>query len=211
MPVNVNTLLREIDAEYGKLENTFVVSSNMHAPYFPIMFPKMAKVKSTVAAYNFRNMGNDMYRIRMFSRALMAYTQSLASSPEDSEEMTLAYANRSAVLLTLKKYEPCILDINRALSRNCSNLQLEEKLRDRKERCLAEMRSSGDDCEITGDETDPVSIVDDDDEEKWRNICKYDHPSLPKTSSKITLHYNEAYGRHMVAAEDIEPGSISYP
>lgn len=63
------------------------------------------------------------------------YCKSIALAPNESEELALAYGNRSALLYHLQKYEESILDIERALKITLSN-SLKEKLFLRKTRCL---------------------------------------------------------------------------
>ncbi|KAF4529772.1 hypothetical protein B566_EDAN018037 [Ephemera danica] len=49
-------------------------------------------------------------------KALKLYTQSIARAPTNSTELALAYANRSAVLRSMKKCRECLVDIQRALN-----------------------------------------------------------------------------------------------
>ncbi|KAF4532547.1 hypothetical protein B566_EDAN010839 [Ephemera danica] len=64
----------------------------------------------------FRTEGNAVYRNGDHGKALRLYTKSIAYAPLDSSELSLAYANRSAVLRTMKKYRECLVDIQRALN-----------------------------------------------------------------------------------------------
>ncbi|XP_059490865.1 SET and MYND domain-containing protein 4-like isoform X2 [Neocloeon triangulifer] len=65
-----------------------------------------------------RMMGNKFYRSNDHWHAISAYTKSLARAPAGSELRGLAYANRSAVLLTLGYYEECIRDAKIAMENN---------------------------------------------------------------------------------------------
>ncbi|XP_059490779.1 uncharacterized protein LOC132205613 isoform X2 [Neocloeon triangulifer] len=65
-----------------------------------------------------REIGNKSFRSGDYRRAISAYTKSLARAPAGSELRGLAYANRSAVLLTLGYYEECISDAKIALENN---------------------------------------------------------------------------------------------
>ncbi|XP_029168935.1 SET and MYND domain-containing protein 4-like [Nylanderia fulva] len=67
--------------------------------------------------------------------ALKLYTMSVAFAPYPSEQLALAYANRSAVLFQLGLHSECIQDIDRALVLNYPD-NLRAKLYVRKTECL---------------------------------------------------------------------------
>lgn len=73
--------------------------------------------------------------------ALKLYTKSIAFAPYPSEQLALAYANRSAVLFQLGLYLECIQDIDRALTLNYPD-DLRAKLYVRKTECLIILESS---------------------------------------------------------------------
>lgn len=127
MNFDAEILLNEINVLYQSLEKSYSTSS---------LFKK-----STSEAIHYRKQGNNWYKAGQDHEALNFYTQSIAFALDGSEELSLAYANRSAVLLRVRKYELCLLDINRALKGNYPE-HLKSKLYDRKRRCLTEM--SGD-------------------------------------------------------------------
>lgn len=93
------------------------------------------KAKSSSLASTFRNKGNIAYSHKENNKALLLYTRSVAMAVPESEELALAFANRSAVLLRLEKYNLCLLDINRALNGNYSK-RLITKLLSRKTICI---------------------------------------------------------------------------
>ncbi|XP_043785491.1 SET and MYND domain-containing protein 4-like isoform X2 [Apis laboriosa] len=72
--------------------------------------------------------------------ALKLYTKSIAYAPYPSEQLALAYANRSAVLIKLRKYELCIQDIDRTLALAYPN-NLRAKLYIRKVECLNALKN----------------------------------------------------------------------
>ena len=125
MNINVDVLLNEIKAANQCLEKFDVLSSIFE--------------KSNDRANNLRYLGNDWYKTGQDNEALNYYTQSVASALSGSEELSLAYANRSAVLLRIHKYKLCLLDINRALKGNYPE-NLKAKLFERKRRCLSEIK-----------------------------------------------------------------------
>ncbi|KAF4532549.1 hypothetical protein B566_EDAN010841, partial [Ephemera danica] len=72
--------------------------------------------KSPVKSRQFRTRGNSAYQNEDNKKALKLYTKSISRAPLDSSELALAYANRSAVLRSMKKCRECLVDIERALS-----------------------------------------------------------------------------------------------
>lgn len=199
MPVDVQSLLRDIVAEFKKLENKFPAPSSAGGG--------TTASKSTLDANSFRTLGNELYKRGDLDQALKLYTKSVASSLEHTRESALAYANRSAVFFTKKEFIPCLLDINRAFAGSYPE-DLRVKLYDRKERCLAGIRASFENIDgVLDNETDPI----DSDSDDWLQLfSKFNHPFLPNTSSKIQLKCTERLGRHLKAIEDIEPGKIGY-
>lgn len=91
--------------------------------------------KSTEESIRLRNVGNSAFKQKKLSAALKLYSQSVAVAPNDSAELALAYANRSAVLFMLKSYELCVVDINRAIACNYPD-HLKYKLYERKAKCF---------------------------------------------------------------------------
>lgn len=102
-------------------------------------FPKTAEA-STKA----RKLANLIYVKKQHTaqehdKILTLYTNSVAVAPLGSEEIALAYSNRSAFLLHLKKYKECLVDIERALdvvSLLKTVSSLEDKLIQRRTKCL---------------------------------------------------------------------------
>ena len=87
--------------------------------------------KSSAEASRLRSLGNNAYQSKNYEEAIMYYSKSVAAAPTDSEELALAYGNRSAVLQFQKKYELCLLDSNRALN-GCLAPNSRQKLLERK-------------------------------------------------------------------------------
>ncbi|XP_011502584.1 PREDICTED: SET and MYND domain-containing protein 4-like [Ceratosolen solmsi marchali] len=158
------------------------------------------------------------------------YSKSIAKAPNGSEELCLAYANRSALLIKLCKYIECIEDINRALELNYQS-HLKIKLLFRKIKCLHLSN-------------DIVKLKDTIEEAKFclRNInlsCnkkKYEeqlmkveyfntksfskinvitrvpsyvsHKNIPSASKILTIKFSEKFGRHLVTTCKVDAGEI---
>ncbi|XP_023246232.1 SET and MYND domain-containing protein 4-like [Copidosoma floridanum] len=166
-----------------------------------------------------------------FIKAWETYSKSIAAAPNKSEELSLAYANRSAVLLRLHRYAECIEDINRALELNYPN-KLRGKLLFRKIECLGASENSNDVCKVLDEATSWLENItlEDDEKQKYKvkldcaknsnftespkskmtkNIPKIDHhPKIPCASEALALKYNDKFGRHIVTTRKIQAGEI---
>lgn len=98
-------------------------------------------VKSTTAAAELRRRGNLAFGAKNYSAALKWYTESIAFAPTGSQELAFAYANRSAVLISVGKQLECLLDINRAFKENYPEAG-KQKLIDRKNKSVAFLRNA---------------------------------------------------------------------
>ena len=156
--------------------------------------------KSTADAIEHRNRGNKLFQSGNDREALNLYTKSISFAPDNSEELALAYSNRSAVLYRLAKYDLCIRDINLALKKDLSE-DVRTKLENRKTKCLAQVESKK--KMVNGGSSYLADLIEDDPLSVCRN---FDNPLLLSSSSKIKLACDERWGRYMVAAKDIEPG-----
>ncbi|XP_054004204.1 SET and MYND domain-containing protein 4-like isoform X2 [Hylaeus anthracinus] len=169
--------------------------------------------------------------------ALKLYTKSIAYAPYPSEQLALAYANRSAVLIKVHKYEECIRDIDRALSLAYPN-HLKAKLHMRKIECLMVLKHPNTEDAVKEAEQwlEKTSLTDVNSKKlndkldslkrmprSYNSKSEYNanhktetplpemktrNAEIPCASDAITLKYNEQYGRHVVAARKINPGEV---
>ena len=72
--------------------------------------------KSASKAIRLRYLGDEFCRLQEYELAFEYYSRSVSNSPIMSEELALAFGNRSFLLLKQGKYELCLLDVNRALN-----------------------------------------------------------------------------------------------
>lgn len=91
-----------------------------------------------------REVGNEMFRAashdaELHKKILDCYSSSLALAPNDSKNICLAYGNKSALLLHLRKFEDCVKDIDRALKLAVMPNALRIKLLCRKIECFVAM------------------------------------------------------------------------
>lgn len=101
--------------------------------------------KSSKLSCDYRMKGNIFYAAKdknlNFEETFNLYTKSVAFAPPDSEDLDLAYCNRSAVLQRMNKFEESISDINRALKIGKSKIDVKIKILCRKVECLAALGS----------------------------------------------------------------------
>ncbi|XP_014472145.1 PREDICTED: SET and MYND domain-containing protein 4-like, partial [Dinoponera quadriceps] len=168
--------------------------------------------------------------------ALNLYTKSISMAPYPSLELALAYANRSVVLYILGLYSECIQDIDRALALNYPD-DLKGKLFIRKTQCLialgkptmggmikktehwiSEMTLSPNKSKIE-DKLDGLrwkieqgniqcSPVRSEESEIPLPVIKSCNIEIPCASDAVVLKYDKQYGRHVVAARNIDAGEV---
>lgn len=156
--------------------------------------------KSAELSKKLREKGNELYKQRNGTGAHRVYTLSIAFAPApSSEELYLAYANRSAVLLqNLNNPEEAICDIHRALS-DSANLPpaLKTALEEREEKCKALLQKSVL-AEINGSSREKLSLFQIQDA----------NPSIPNAESFVKIDQSPDKGRHLVVTNDVQAGTV---
>lgn len=174
-------------------------SSRFFQDYFSGEFAGIKK--SSSMSSKIRQEGNLLYSKKHHENShmevLSLYSKSIAFAPKNSEELALGFGNRSALLIHVKKYEECIIDIERALSITKSK-ELKAKLSTRKALCLKSLNESKSNFQKT-------ALID-------SKKLKLPQIKLSKKVScvveSVKLKYDEKYGKHMVANQDIRPGEV---
>ncbi|XP_012270272.1 SET and MYND domain-containing protein 4 [Orussus abietinus] len=191
--------------------------------------------KDTEKSVNKRIKGNKIYTSRFanaeqYVNAWEMYSESIAYALPGSEELALAYGNRSAVLFRLKKYKECLEDIERALSSNYPD-DSRPKLLLRREMCFKVLGEL--DREKKFQEThqlmEKMSVKEGSKAvlENMVRMIKLDelrgkvnekeyplpeiascNPEVPVASDGVQIKYDDIFGRHLVATRDIKPGEI---
>lgn len=92
-------------------------------------------LKSDEVSVVYREKGNKKYSHKEDLLAVQYYSVSVAFASLESEELSVAFANRSAVSFSLREYSTSLKDIERALSGRYPQ-QLRYKLYERKGKCL---------------------------------------------------------------------------
>ncbi|KOB70912.1 Retinol dehydratase [Operophtera brumata] len=138
--LNIDNFKKNNSAEGGPDEiydaiNTYDMAETVRAATNALkktkhIHPAITDPKSKTKSIDHRNKGDEHYKAGKKRDALILYNKALAFAPNDSEEMMLAYGNRSAVMFNIRNYTACRLDINTCLSLGCPQ-ELAKKLKKR--------------------------------------------------------------------------------
>lgn len=161
------------------------------------------------------------------------YTMGILHALPQSDELARAYANRSGSLYTGRLLKDAVLDITRALEIGVPDdaksklfcrmakcyLTLDRKLSDRAKNALdlareyldkidnanrrAEMEQTINDARSNYTRSRPFNKIEY--SKIFPNIID-NNPKIKRASNAIEIKYSEEFGRHIVAARDIEPG-----
>ncbi|KFB50123.1 hypothetical protein ZHAS_00018179 [Anopheles sinensis] len=114
--------------------------------YWPFEKDKVAK--NNEKAISLREQGNLAYKTtpKDADRAMEYYNKSICMAVEDSEELGIGYANRSAVYFNRKMYRECLENIRLAKEHHYPE-RLMNKLIEREERCLENIALSNENPE----------------------------------------------------------------
>jgi SET and MYND domain-containing protein 4 len=148
-------------------------------------------MKNDKTAEQLRNEGNTKFRSNKFYEALICYNKSLCNSTQQSANLGLAYANRSAVYLEMKQVDKCLQNIELARAHRYAN---EAKLNERQEKAKKLKENQSKDPK-----NDPA------------NFFKLSYPPNEKYSSIVNcleVHQNEEFGRYVVTNRALNPGDI---
>ena len=194
--------------------------------------------KCSAESKNAREQGNELYAKRnhevgTHKKILSLYNKSIAFAEKDSEELAVAYSNRSALLLHIDELTRCLKDIERASKITKSEI-LSKKLHSRKMKCLTRIpnlfKDDGAPPPIPMEEYKNPYLEDvalEKIRSMYRNITqsstlmpekffkkKLELPEItrsveiPSFAESISWNYNSKWGRHIIANRDITPGSV---
>ncbi|XP_054272103.1 SET and MYND domain-containing protein 4-like [Macrosteles quadrilineatus] len=190
--------------------------------------------KSPKESLAFREKGNKEFLLKQDLLAVQTYSVSAAFAPIGSEELALAYANRSAVTLSLNEFETCLEDIDRALAGKYPE-HLKFKLYERKGKCLksigknklaAEMFqlalkslscSNLSEEKLISTTSAFKNLLNSCSANSYRDKSEKECPPcfsesrnemILSASSLVQIEYSQELGRHLVATSDIEPGDV---
>ncbi|XP_044004260.1 SET and MYND domain-containing protein 4-like [Aphidius gifuensis] len=215
-------------------KDKFEVAWNFITPYIKEIRDKINKTVGQSMIW--REIGNKEYTTAKnkdyLCKSIEAYTKSIAFAPVGSSELSLAYANRSAVLFRARLYEDCLLDIERSLKAGYPD-KLKTKLFLRQSLCLKALKPSSElepgvsiasaiqwlpdlkkynpTYDITkeypkmiNDLKEPREII------KFIPEIKNDNAIIVDASDAIELKKTNDNNQHIVATRDIKSGEFIY-
>lgn len=156
---------------------------------FSTMLKNGSKKNDSMSA-ELRAAGNRKYQARNVLEAMDLYNQSLRYATAGSENISLAYANRSACFLHMEKYDNCLVDIELAKKVNYPQ-RLMPKLIARETECLKFMQTHTP-AEVTAKPT--LSFEPD--------------KTFPCMANVLQIQSNDKFGKHIVAKADISVDQI---
>ena len=135
--------LKDLSSLFGRLgtdEERVSFVLNLDCIHDVMAVKPCFRPKSASESNRLRNEGNRFYQKKRYQEALKAYSRSIVNAPLKSEgkELSLAFANISAVLFHLKEYTPCLQCVQQALSHDYPK-ELRYKLFDRQGKCYLEL------------------------------------------------------------------------
>lgn len=138
--------------------------------------------KNNDVSRGLRCLGNAMFDNKNFANAHHLYNQSICMAEPGSQELSIAFANRSAVFMEINHPESCIKDIRSARGVSKFPKKLKAKLEAREKMCL-EMIKSG------------SSVI------RMERFKPFVQPYLERLE-------NEEYGRFIATTRLINPGDV---
>lgn len=197
-----------------------------------LWFNRNCKQKDSERSIKLREHGNRSFKNGQHKKAVREYTESVVYAEDSSDDLAWGYANRSAALYKLEKYDDCIKDIDRALNLKIPNTS-KTGLYKRKGLCqralgIPDFESSLQEALVWLDKLG----MSEEQMNKTRvkleeectslplakslvNVAQYPVPEIhspsseaPCASDAVAIKYSEKYGRHLVATRKIKPGEL---
>lgn len=154
------------------------------------------KPKDNKRSEIFRLLGNKLFFLQKWFDALEYYNKSICFATKDSTELSIGYANRSAVYFELKEYTLCLENISFAKAASGFPDRLMNKLNQRELDCLSLMENATgnpDNCQLGKEEP---------------KLSRKAHPQVPFIIDCLEMKTNLKEGRHIITNEDLKPGEI---
>lgn len=150
------------------------------------VFP-LSQPKDNQKATEYRNEGNKAFSKEDWNEAMRLYNKSLCFAEWRTENMALAYANRSTCFLKLGKFKECLIDIELAKKANYPKCKM-SKLEARKAECSRHVENS-------------------EQSDSFQPKLSFERSEkFPSMANILEIKRNEMYGRHIVTKEDISVG-----
>lgn len=159
-------------------------------PIAPLCIPKSNK-----EYYRLQNIGNKFLKPKSNAQlyhALLNFNESLCMAEHDSEEISICYANRSAICFEYNMFEKCLDNIDFAKGTGNYPSELLSQLYKLTEDCCWALLNAP----------------------KWPphefkvNLSHDPHSNAPNVSKYLHLKETEEYGQGVYTKDDIKPGQV---
>lgn len=158
---------------------------------------KLKMEKSNKISEIYRDKGNKAYSKKEFIDSLIQYNQSLCFA-DSNENLSLAYANRSAVYFELGLYETCLKNIELAKKHDYPKDKM-KKLENREIICSEKIAEKG----FMNDQSmsNPLG-------EEFLKLSYKPHTQVPYIAECLDLKQDELFGRYIIANRNLSPGDV---
>lgn len=171
-----------------------------NAQYVDLFKPAQSSpINHTPSSYQFgknnersialRNDGNEKFRLENWEEALNSYNRSLCFAENGSENVGLAYANRSACFFRMRMYDRVLVDIALAIQSRVPE-RLLPKLEQRK------------------NDSENLKRMQQRQYERTPQLSYSANYAWPCMTDVVEIRKNNEFGRHLVAKCDIPAGKI---
>ncbi|XP_037825003.1 SET and MYND domain-containing protein 4 [Lucilia sericata] len=153
---------------------------------------KLREEKCNKRSSEYRMLGNEQFSLKnkKYFQALELYNKSICFSEPGSENLSIGYANRSAVLFEWKRYRECLLNIELARKANYPS-RLMHKLDKREKDCHKLLASQ------------PPDI------QPYEFQMEFEaHPQVPHIAECLELRETAEEGRFICAKRDLVVGDL---
>lgn len=176
-----------------------MMRDGLHIPNVPLRNPK-----SNVISARIRQNGNTQYGLKKPANlylALELYNESLCHAELNSEDLSLAYANRSAIFQKWHLFSLCIENIDHAKATKSYPERFIPKIDRRAEECWTSLT----------DGAPPSVVVTNDKLQLYAyepTLTSSPNPIAPHISGSIELAQSLQYGRHIKSNCELRPGHV---
>lgn len=198
------------------------------------------EVKDATEAKRLREEGNGLFKRKDYHKCLNVYSKAISLAPDDHVEFVLSLANRSATFLHLSQFEDSLQDIDLVLEKETypedrlyivygrkiqclKALGRHEEAKAAYEQAVKSLESLVQDAshlEMNKDvlktslekEVSATSRSSSSGSRRRIKTTLDDPPNLkiPCASKKLTVSFDSTKGRHITAAEDIQPSEVLF-
>lgn len=154
----------------------------------------MSRGKCGAQSEKLKSEANRFYIQKKFYDALLKYNESLCFAEAESENLGLAYANRSACFFEMKLYDKCLTNVKLARENGYPEKNL-DTLKKREQKCIEAIKQQ----RTESKPTDALSFF------------KLSHPhnkKLPFVSECLELNIDKKYGKHIVTNRALKVGDV---